>query len=615
MRILLLIIGIPVVLALAALLIIPLVLDTDTLVAIAAKQIEEQSGIELRVDGDASLSLFPKVALAMSEVRAELPDNGGRIEADTLATGVALTPLFRGAVEVDSLLLEGVTLTSVARDEAVARTESQDTGTLTDAELDAFYALRRQARESAAAEASASMVVVAMSLEVGELVLRDIRVLTVDDNDEVLSEVVLEELLATGLNIDGRTVPLSARLSLPDDEAPVEVILNTSFSADVNSNIVIIDSFSARVTGATQEPLEVDASGRITLTTQVADLELALRSEGLSGSGSVRYAAFESPQIDAELALSELTPALLVLAGPEAAEADETVAGASADLPLHALRMIDTRARLKIDAVTIDAHVLEGVDATLRILDGVATLEPVRATLHGGAIAFSAELNGRYNTARLSTEGNVADFDLAEATAALDAGVAASGTADLTWDIVGSGASTDELVGSLSGPISFDTRAITIRDIGLEGMVCRGVALVNQESLSADFPTDTAFEELHADVELIDGVARLDPLTAQLTAFGLSGTGELDIASGDLRASLRAQLSEALAELDPACRINERYTELRWPVECTGNLDGDPADWCGISTTEIISDLAEGELKRKASKEAGKLLNKLLDRG
>jgi uncharacterized protein involved in outer membrane biogenesis len=615
MRALLWILAIPIVLVLAAVLLIPLFLDTETLVSIAAKQIEEQSGIELRVDGDASLSLFPKVALAMSEVRADLPDGGGRIEADTLATGVALVPLFRGAVEVDSLLLEGVTFMSIARDEAVARAESLDTSTLSDAELDEFYALRRQSRESAAVEASASIVVVAMSLEVGELVLRDIRVLSVDEEDEVLSEIRLEELLATGLNIDGRPVPLSARVSLPDDESPLEVVLDTTFSADVNSNIVTIDSFRARVTGATQEPLEIDASGRITLTTQVADLDLALRSEGLSGSGSVRYASFESPQIDAELSLSELTPALLVLAGPEAAESEAAATGTASDLPLHALRMIDTRARLKIDAAAIDKHVLEDVDATLRIVDGVATLEPVRATLHGGAIAFSAELNGRYNTARLSTEGNVADFDLAEATAALDAGVAASGTADLAWDIAGSGATTEQLLGSLTGPISFDTRAITIRDIALEGTVCRAVALVNQESLSAAFPADTAFEELHAEVRLVDGVARLDPLTARLTAFGLSGTGVLDIASGDLRASLRAQLSEELAELDPACRINERYTQLRWPVECEGNLAGDPADWCGVNTTEIIKDLAEGELKRKASEEAGRLLKKIFDRG
>jgi hypothetical protein len=50
-------------------------------------------------------------------------------------------------------------------------------------------------------------------------------------------------------------------------------------------------------------------------------------------------------------------------------------------------------------------------------------------------------------------------------------------------------------------------------------------------------------------------------------------------------------------------------------VECKGNLAGDTADWCGIDATEIVKDLAEGELKRKAEQEAGKLLKKLFERG
>ncbi|CAN0605059.1 unnamed protein product, partial [Ectocarpus sp. 12 AP-2014] len=100
----------------------------------------------------------------------------------------------------------------------------------------------------------------------------------------------------------------------------------------------------------------------------------------------------------------------------------------------------------------------------------------------------------------------------------------------------------------------------------------------------------------------------------QLTGVGLGGNGTLDITSGELRASFRAQLSEAFGEMDPACAINERYTEMRWPVECKGNLADDPAGWCGVQTAEIIKDLAEGEVKRKVTDEAGKLLNKLFQR-
>ncbi|MEE4278719.1 MAG: AsmA family protein [Halieaceae bacterium] len=615
MRTLLWIIGLPVFVLILAVFLLPFFIDRDTLVALASEQLESQTGVVLRVDGEVSLSLFPEVAVAMSGVRAQLPDSGGTIEADSLATGVALMPLFSGSVEIASLTLSGVTVSTVAVDEQAAKAAAVDTSTLSDRELDAYYALRQQVREKAGAQAAASTLAVGLSLEVGELALRDIRIRTVDSAGNRISEVLLEELIASDINTAGRPIPLSALVTLPDEQAPTDIVLDLVLRSDLNADTLFIDELTARISGATPAPLEVTASGEFTLNTQRGTIELALRSEGLSGEGQVSYATFESPQIRADLRLSELVPALLLLAGPEAAaEASGSEGAASAAFPLHALRMVDTAATLKIDRLSAGAHVLEDVDAHLRIVDGVATLDPVKAQLHGGAIDLSAVFNGRYNEATLSTEGSVTGFDAARATAAMDAGITASGTADLSWELGGSGRGSEELTQSLSGPIRFTTEDISIADIAMEQMVCRGVALVNQESLSAEFPADTRFEALSAEILLEDGVARLDPLIATLPAVGLSGNGEFDLASGDLRASLRAQLSAQLAELDPACRINERYTELRWPVECRGNIADDPADWCGMDVREIVKDLAEGELKRKATEEAGRLLNKLFKR-
>ena len=68
-----------------------------------------------------------------------------------------------------------------------------------------------------------------------------------------------------------------------------------------------------------------------------------------------------------------------------------------------------------------------------------------------------------------------------------------------------------------------------------------------------------------------------------------------------------------MAERDPACRINERYAGLRWPVECRGNLAEDPGSWCRVNVDDVIRDLAENEVKRKIGQEAGKLLKKLFE--
>ncbi|WP_439105580.1 AsmA family protein [Congregibacter sp.] len=620
MRIVLWILAVPVLLIVLAAILIPLFLDEKALVDIVAKQLQEESGAVLRVDGDASLSLFPKVALAATDVSLDVPERNTRIVAKSLSAGVALMPLFKSSVEIDSIQVQGLTVTSEAVDEEAAKAEAMDTSTLSNAELEKFYTLRAQVRAKAQAEAAATMIVAPLALEVGELSLSNIKVITVDSAGVPISELQLRQLTAKDFNLDGRVVPLTADVIIPsgDDAPPLEITLAGEFRTDLNAEKLSLDSLNVRVTGATPDAITLGLSGEFALDTQVADLSLELQTGDLKGGGTLRYASFESPQIDADLALTELNPALLVLAGPDAAAEvaqDNVPSVGSTPLPLNALRMIDTRAKLRIDRVILDAHELTDVSAALRVVDGVATLDPVSARVHGGDINFSAVFNGRFNVATLATEGGVKALDVAQAVSAMELGMEARGTANLDWSLSGSGSSSDALTQSLTGPISFTTKDITLAGIGIEQMFCTGVALVNQESLNAEFPGDTHFDALEAEVMLTNGVANLSPLTAQLAAVGLQGNGTLDLESQDLRASFRAQLSPALGELDPACRINERYTDLRWPVECKGNLADDPAGWCGVNTSEIIKDLAEGELKRKASDEAGKLFNKLFDRG
>lgn len=615
MRALLWVLGIVFVLVLGTAIFLPMLVDEEALIRVASEKIEEQSGVKITVAGDASLSLFPKVALSTSDVTVVIPESGARVEANFLEAGVALMPLLRRSVEMDSITVDGLTLTQVAEDASAARTAELDTSTMSNAELDAFYAARKKAQEDAAANAAAEALAAPLALEIGELSLRDIRVRTVDDSGELISELQLKFLTASDLNTAGRPIPLTALILLPGSDGSENVEITVEGSATANAQTATLDDFAVLIEGATAEPLQLLANGEAALDTGVATVELTIASGTLEGSGSVRYAPHESPMIDADLALTELNPALLLLAGPEAGAAatQETDSSGDEALPLHALRMIDTRATLAIDTVVLDAHRLENVKAQLRVIDGVATLKPVTATLHGGDISFDAVLDAHYNTAKVTSEGGLTSLDVGSAMAALDTGLGASGTADLTWSLTGAGRSSAEIKRALNGPINFTTADITLQGVGMQGMFCRAVALVNQQGLVAEFSEDTQFQALSATVQLLDGVATLDPLTAQMNTIDLSGTGAVNLETQELRASLRGQIVQGLGDVDPACRVNERYAELRWPVECRGNLAGDPANWCAVDTGEIVRDLAENEAKRKVGEQAGKLLKKLFE--
>ena len=139
------------------------------------------------------------------------------------------------------------------------------------------------------------------------------------------------------------------------------------------------------------------------------------------------------------------------------------------------------------------------------------------------------------------------------------------------------------------------------------------MALTNQEALTASFPASTHFQTLGATIQLADGIARLQPLRAELSYIKLTGTGSYKLLSGDFDTTFNARLSPELETLDRACRVSKRLTAIDWPVDCAGNSAGDPAKWCKVDTAEIIQDLTVNEAQRKIEKKAGKLLKKLLN--
>ncbi len=609
-RILLYVLAIPVVLLLLAALLVPLLVTEEKLISVAASQLQNKTGAELSVSGPVSLSLFPRLGVEMADVRIDAPDSQANLQAGELSTGLAVMPLLRGSAEIDSLNLRDLTITTVAEAEAVAA--DMTTIGLSDEELDALYAKRRSARKSGGSDAGAALAL-PLALNVARLSIENARLLTVDENGNTLSTMILEDLSARDLNTVGRPVSVTAQVRLPgaDNGQDLVMDINGEFRPDLEAGSVSVTRLDIDTVGLTQRPLNAHIEGSVDINAQVADLTLAFTVDQMLGNGSLRYAAFESPQIDAELSVNEFNPALLALAGPEAAvQAEPSADTDPMTLPYDALRSIDTAARLRLDRVVIDEHVLSNVTASLRAHEGKLTLEPVQGKLHDGDIDFSAELNARYNPATLRTQGGVENLDIASAVRALGTPVAASGRAGLDWEISATGDSSDALIASLTGPIRLRTDSVTVSGINVQEQFCQAVALVNQESLTATFQPDTVFSTLEADINLADGQAQLDPLSATLPALGLTGNGTLDLTAKDFRASIRATIRDTVG-LDPACRVNERLADLRWPVECEGNLADEPGSWCSVNTREILKDLAEGEVRRQVEKEAGKLLEKI----
>ncbi len=602
-RKLLIVLAIPLLLVLLVVILVPLLLDEDKLLALAAEQVREKTGATLRVDGDTHIGLFPRLALALGEVSLQMPaETEPGLRAQRLAIGVQLFPLLRRELVIDSIELDGVDAKIISEPAPAPL----DTTELSDAELKAFYDTRREAMRAAGESAgAANALAIPLALNVGKFTIDKSRVTLSERGSSEQTVIELLQVTASGLNLAGAAIPLQAHIRLPGD-TPLELQLEARLAIDQQSQQATIESLRAVVTGALAEPLEVEASGPVLMNQQVADLQLDASTGTLKAKGKLRYASFESPQINANLHLNEFTPAIFAVAGPEAAAAGAEDAPAEAGdtpLPLNALRAIDTLAVLRIDSARFSGHELTELNARLRAVDGLINLSRVTGKLHGGDIDFRASLNARSSTAKLNSEGGLDNADIAAGLAASGVQDALTGRASLNWKLHASGNSTNALTRSLRGPVELTTQEAVLTAVGVEQKLCQAVALVNQERMSAQLPDSSPFQQLSATINLGGGKARLQPLAAQFPDIGLTGQGEMDLLSLDFKASFAARLSAGLSELDPACRVNQRLTAIDWPVRCKGNIGGEPKEWCSIDSGDIVRDLATDEVKRKAKKE------------
>ena len=611
-RIVLYLLGIPLLLVIAAVVVVvPLVLDEARLVNIATAELEERSGARLTVRGDAGLSLFPRLALRLQDIELQLPEEGQpEISARELSVEVFLRPLLAREVIIKGLELDGLVLTMPAREEV----EVPDLATLSDAELERFYAARRTALQEAAGTGAGVVLGAPLALNVASLRLTDTRIILQQPAGAEPITLELRLLRGTDLNLKGNPASLILQLRTAG-EPSLSLDLATIFTASADSQTVNLQELEAEFSGATPTPVTLRASGSVRLDERLAELEVELDSGATRGSGTVRYAAAESPQIDAVLRMNLLDPALLLLAGPEAAaSAEPESADGDAPLPLNALRLADTRADLRVERAVVGAHTVENLRLRLRMVEGVATFDTISGVIHGGKLDATATLNARLSTPTLSTRGELAGLDTAILLVALEADPVLSGRAAASWQLQSQGGSRNALVAALEGEIRLDTEALALEQVSVERMLCQVIAQVNQEPLQNELPARSSFNSASARIQLAAGEARLDPLQADLAHIALRGNGKLDLLSNDFTATLKARLAPSLAEVDPACRVNQRLAAIDWPVNCSGQLGGEPGDWCKVDGEAIVADLLRGELENMAREEGGRFLQRLLQR-
>ena len=272
-------------------------------------------------------------------------------------------------------------------------------------------------------------------------------------------------------------------------------------------------------------------------------------------------------------------------------------------LPLGLLAELDLDGSLDLQELVITGQSIAPFKAAAKAREGLVQLNQFEGGMFGGSVSATARIDARTRPVTLSGTKQLTGMDSLAIQQAYDVEPQLRGAINLDLDAKATGNSMQQWMSSLNGKARFDVDNGALLGINLEQKLCQAIAMVNRESLSAPVGSaDTPFNALKGNFRIVDGTVINENLIADLPGITATGRGEIVLPTQRLDYRLGLALKgEKAAMPDSACRVNERYLGVQWPIRCSGYLYN-AASSCEVDTegvTQIAGRLLGNEAKRK----------------
>ncbi|OQX35046.1 MAG: hypothetical protein B0D91_11530 [Oceanospirillales bacterium LUC14_002_19_P2] len=648
-----------IVLVILAAVLLPVVINPNDYREQLRTAVSESTGYDLHLNGPISWSLFPRLGLSVADIQVD------DIHKQPLATlkqadiHVSVLPLIlHQHVDMQAMILDGLTL-NLSRDTKgrpnwIEPKESAGTATTT--------------RETAPSQPTTSKET--LSLNIASVDISQIN-LNYQNQQTGQSLAIHNAHLQTDAIQAGKPFNLDAGFSLQSSEPPLHaaITLETALMLNLKSNTFKADQLRLTATPEQQknpvaltitatlagtegqldgnvalEPVNLqrfmqqlgmslakmgnpEALTKVSLTTNVnaadnraslQDLKLALDGFDLSGKLAVTDISSKALRFTlkgSDLLLDDYLPVAPTEPATEVSETTPTRQPAGKPtthpdvIPVDLLKPLNLDGMLSLSALTAKGFRFDQPTLTIKANKGVLAISKLNAGFYDGVIDSKAriDVNG---TPQLSTRSTIQDINLHALSKAIPDLQAVTGKANASIRLLTSGLTEPELIEHLNGVIEFHVDDGALHGMNLNKAVCNGIARIRKKNINKDdWPDETRFTSLKGTFNISEGVATNNNLCVAMDQLNLCGGGKINLVNQSLDYTMGVTLTGSTAEEDePACRINEKYADLTWPIRCSGKIGGN--DLCGIDEQrlgELAATVAEREVK-------GKLQQKLDDK-
>jgi AsmA protein len=651
--------GAVVLLLLLAAFLIPLIFDKEDLKSVIAAKFQQQTGRELTIDGELDFTVFPWVAIIVSDMSISNAESFGDEDFASIRqarVGVGLIPLFSKKIVVDEITLDELQLALAVNERGQNNWDdlSEAGGESTDESAgngeSAFSSqevaglnIRNAQISYKDLESNLSYLLSEFSMQTGAL--------GTDEPLPLVVSMLLEDLFAkssyevglsaaAAINLDTEQYRFKGlELEMHDvttegESSPVR-IQTPLLQADLAAQTLVMESFTVSVA-------ELEISGALSAEQILGDPEFtgALSSNEFSPAELMSSMAIETPpttdpnllqrsRFSADLTgnLSEVRLDNLSLELDESAVAGNILvrnsspafirfdfdidelnvdgylapASETADedvaIPKEEIQGIDLQGNLKVGQMQLAGLAFTDAGVGVKVVNGALRLHPVTAEFYGGTYSGDIYLNSSGATPVVELDEKLDSVTFQQLVGDLVDTESLSGMAIGHVKLKGQGKTSSEMLGSLNGDMGLTLTEGALEGINIWYEIRRAYAVFKGLPPPDPEPDRTVFSKMQMSASVNDGVMNTRDLVGELPFLTIRGNGAINLAQSQVDLGLVAAIRDV-----PELNDDPLAADLggkQFPLKISGPLDdpGITVDWEELLKGEAVNMLLDKLIK------------------
>jgi len=604
-----------VLLLLAAIIIVPLVIDPNDYRGEIEAVVKEKTGRELSINGDLSLSIFPWVGIGINDVSLS---NAPGFKAEHFAdikeasVKVKLLPLLGRKVEVSTVVLNGMYL-NLAKDRA-GKTNWDDM-------LSSSVESSEKSTDIDAKEVSGAAL---GTIAVGGLQIVDANITWDDASKGEQYNLVDLDLTTDALSIGS---PMGIDLAFTVDSSKPKATVRLKLNGDLVINSALnrfdfqgltlaidaagepIPNGAMRVDIASHLIVDLAGPGSLTLN----PVTIKFDESTLSGNALVNN--FDKPAVTFDLAVDTINVDHYL---PKTTENNSKGNGtnsvsvpppaAAALIPVQTIRDLNINGLFKVQSLLVNGLTAQEASVKVVAKNGVLNSEQSVKKFYNGSYEGKTTVDARQNTPIISLKEQVTAINIEPLLDDLMGESKISGVANIKAALTTRGNTIPAFKSALNGTAEFSFKDGKVKGIDVAALIKQGEAVLDGDlsAMTVQGAGETAFANMSGSAQIKNGLVKNEDLLVASPLVNIKGKGTAHLVSEKLDYQLTLQRTKALSEAEQD--DTEDLKNMLIPVNVTGTF-AKPS--INIDAKTIVLDTQKEKIEEKKAELKEKLDEKI----